>query len=260
GTPGWSFNNPGSRTNGTGGTGNMAIADSDNAGNVDMNTELRTPVLNLAPLTAVTLTFKTDFRYYSAGGNEVADVDVSVNGAGGPWTNVWRKSGADYRGPHTEAINLTSLAAGQSNVMIRFHYYNAHYDWWWQVDDVQLGYCAPPAYGHPSLSPEITSADGIPGKMVTYQLEMQNASAWAMAYTLSTTSTWPTILSTSSLTLTANATATLNVSVTIPLTATIGQSDIATITMQGNNGSAQSELTTTVHWPYAVYLPLIRRD
>ena len=27
--------------------------------------------------------------------------------------------------------------------MLRFHYYNAVYEWWWEVDDVQLGQCQP---------------------------------------------------------------------------------------------------------------------
>jgi hypothetical protein len=135
----WRFNDIAGRGNLTGGTGNFAIADSDYAGHIAMNTELRTPPINMSSLSSVILKFKTDFRYYSGSGNEVADVDVSVNGAAGPWTNVWRKTGGDYRGPHTESINISAIAAGQNNVMIRFHYYNANYDWWWQVDDVVIG-------------------------------------------------------------------------------------------------------------------------
>ena len=49
GTLGWSFNNRSDAVNLTGGTGNFAIADSDDAGQgVSMNTELRTPVMNLS--------------------------------------------------------------------------------------------------------------------------------------------------------------------------------------------------------------------
>jgi len=40
---GWAFNNPGTRSNNTGGAGNFAIVDSDQIGNVSVNTELRTP-------------------------------------------------------------------------------------------------------------------------------------------------------------------------------------------------------------------------
>ena len=256
----WRFDNPGGKQNLTGGAGNFAIADSDYFGpGKVMSTELRTPAMNLSTLTTVTLNFKTDFNYFDGGSPEVADVDVSVNGASGPWTNVWRKTAA-YRGPRTETIDLSALAAGHGNVLVRFFYRNAIYDGWWEIDDVQLGYCAPPTYSHPGLSPESNSANGIPGSTVVYQLEMQNYSTSAVAYSLNADSVWPVALSTSSLTMTAHATATLNVSVTIPLTATTGQSDFATITMQGSNGSAHSELITTVRWPYVIYLPVIRLD
>ena len=39
GTQGWAFNNPGARSNNTGGAGNFAIVDSDQIGNVSVNTE-----------------------------------------------------------------------------------------------------------------------------------------------------------------------------------------------------------------------------
>jgi hypothetical protein len=151
----WRFDNPGGRTNFTGGTGSFAIADSDNAGSFLMDTELRTVVMDMTNIAGVILQFKTDFYYYAGGGTEVADVDVSVNGASGPWTNVWTKSGADYRGPQTESIDITSEAAGQGTVMIRFRYYNANYDWWWQVDDVLLEGCFDAdgdGYGNPGHS------------------------------------------------------------------------------------------------------------
>jgi hypothetical protein len=112
-----------------------------------MDTELRTPVLNLSSASTARLLFKTDFRYYSSSPAEVADVDVSVNGAAGPWTNVWKRTG-DYRGPRTEVVDLTALAAGRSNVMLRFHYYNANFDYWWEIDDVVVeSNCSPQAGG-----------------------------------------------------------------------------------------------------------------
>ncbi len=139
---GWRFNNPGGRQNLTGGTGSFAIADSDDAGpGVNMNTELRSPQMNLSTVTTPALTFRTDFNYFDGGSSEVADVDVSVDD-GSTWSNVWRKT-ASYRGPQTVSINLPQ-AAGQSQVRVRFHYYNAVWDAWWQVDDVSLGECRLP--------------------------------------------------------------------------------------------------------------------
>jgi hypothetical protein len=139
----WRFDDPHypPRTNLTGGSGDFAIADSDYYGSgTSMDAELRTPSMDINSFgsDSVFLEFKTDFLYYSGGGSEVADVDVSVNGSSGPWINVWRKTGADYRGPTTEVIDISSIAVGQNNVMVRFHYYNANYDWWWQIDDVHI--------------------------------------------------------------------------------------------------------------------------
>ncbi len=130
----WRFDDPENRSNMTGGTGKFAIADSDFYGTgISMDTELLSSVIDMSNFSTVTLEFKSDFHAYS--GNEIADVDVSVNGTGGPWTNVWKKT-SDYRGPKTEAVDITAIAAGQSSVIARFHYYNANYDWFWEIDDV----------------------------------------------------------------------------------------------------------------------------
>ncbi len=251
---GWRFNNPGGRTNLTGGADGMAIGDSDYFGpGQNLNSELRTPSMNLSALTTVTLRFKTDFNYFAGGSAEVADVDVSVDG-GSSWTNAWRKT-ASYRGP--VEVDLSALAAGQADVQIRFHYYNAIYDGWWQVDDVQVGYCAPPDFSRPGLSPSAASLSDLPGSTVAYDLQMANLSNDTNVYTVTAQADWPTVLSTDLITMTPHATATLLVSVTIPLTATGGQSDVATIDMTGSNGTATTLLTTMARWPYAIYLPLV---
>lgn len=132
----WRFDDPGGRGNLTGGTGAFAIVDSDAYGYSGVqNTELRSPALDLTGFPTATLEFKTDYYHLTA---DVADVDVSVNGAAGPWTNVWRRT-VSTRGPRTEHVDLTAVAAGHANVMLRFHYYQASYAWWWQVDDVLVG-------------------------------------------------------------------------------------------------------------------------
>jgi hypothetical protein len=134
----WRFDDPGARGNKTGGTGAFAIADSDYIGRALMDTELRTPVLDFSNLETVMLEFKMDFRWYSGGSNEVAEVGVSTHGAAGPWVTVGRVLGMNLRGPRTITTNITSIAAGQANVMIRFWYYRAYYDYWFQVDDVAI--------------------------------------------------------------------------------------------------------------------------
>jgi N-acetylneuraminic acid mutarotase len=58
--------------------------------------------------------------------------------AGQTFTNVWRKEGADYLGPAHEIVDISSIAAGESSVQIRFRYYNADFEFWWQLDNVTL--------------------------------------------------------------------------------------------------------------------------
>jgi len=133
----WRFDDPASRTNLTGGTGRFAIADSDFYRLRNMDTELRTPVLDLSSFAAVILEYNSDFNRFAPLPEEVCDTDVSVDG-GTIWTNVLTRTGASFRGPRLESINITALAAGQSNVRIRFHYYNAFDEFWWEVDNVKV--------------------------------------------------------------------------------------------------------------------------
>jgi len=137
GTPGWTFNNPGSRSNGTGGTGKFAIADSDVALWDPMDATLSTPTLNLSGANVVRLSFKAEFLVEK---NSTADADVSVDN-GTTWTNVWRQTGASFRGATT--LNVPQ-AVGQSSVIFRFHYYNARYSWWFALDDVRVEAVVPP--------------------------------------------------------------------------------------------------------------------
>jgi hypothetical protein len=250
GTKGWSFNNLGGRSNLTGGTGNFAIADSDNAGSgVSMDTELRSPVLDLSTQAQVTLTFKTDFRIYSGGQAEVADVDVSTSGGVGPWTNVWRKT-ADYRGPKTEAVSLTAIAGGQANVMLRFHYYNAVYEYWWEVDDVQLGQCNPPTIGSaPIVWPAMAAQSGYLGTVVTYNLNISNTDSVSQTFdVLIDHNAWPTAASTPIGSVAAQSAQPFTVTVAIPGNAAAHSTDAATITLRAQSNpvlSATAILTTT---------------
>ncbi|SNB44915.1 S8 family serine peptidase [Geobacter sp. DSM 9736] len=130
---GWRFDDPARRGNQTGGSGGFAVVDSDYAGRVTMDTVLKSPIYDLTSFTKAYLSFRTYFRYYS---DEICDVDLSTDG-GATWNNVWRKSGADH-GPSAEKLDISALAAGRQYVAVRFRYYNARYDWYWQIDDFAL--------------------------------------------------------------------------------------------------------------------------
>ncbi len=257
GSIGWTFNDPGGRGNLTGGTGNFAIADSDQAGSgVSMDTELRTPVFDLSTLSQVTLTFKTDFYHYSS---EIADVDLSVNGAAGPWTNVWRKSGVDYRGPHTETLDLSSLAAHQANVMLRFHYYNAVFEYWWEVDDVEVGQCQMSiALPLPILTPTAAAQTANPGSSVTYTLLLSNTGTVSHTFDVVLGAhVWPV---TAPLTLgpvNAPSAVPLTLTVTIPAEALANSSEVLTLTVRAQDNPAlhaDATLTTTANLVHGVLL------
>jgi hypothetical protein len=136
----WVFDDPGARSNLTGGAGDFAIVDSDNYGWIgQQETELRTPAMDFSALETVLLEFDTDYNTYTDNDrDDIADVDVSTDG-GTIWTNVWQKTGSEYRGPAHEVVDISVLSGGQPYVVVRFHYYDAQWEWWWQVDNVQVG-------------------------------------------------------------------------------------------------------------------------
>ena len=124
----------------TGGSGDYADADSDDCGSTGyMDTELHSPVMDFSGLLAPRLTFKSDMRWYSSGNDEAWIVDLSIDG-GGSWSNLLTRSGQSYRGPETIQIDMPQ-AEGEDNVVIRFYYANAAYEFWWQLDDVQITAC-----------------------------------------------------------------------------------------------------------------------
>ncbi|MEW2384676.1 S8 family serine peptidase [Micromonospora sp. NPDC047707] len=130
----WKFTDDGNRGNLTGGTGNFAIIDSDDYGTGGrQDTSLVSPVVDLTAVTAPVIRFNQDFNHL---GPDRADVDLSIDG-GTTWTNVLRQA-ADVRGPRVTDIPIPQ-AAGQAEVRVRFHYYDASFEWWWQVDNVLIG-------------------------------------------------------------------------------------------------------------------------
>ncbi len=93
----------------------------------------------MSSVTDPTVRFNLD--YYGIYTDSIADVDISTNG-GNTWINVFEICcGSDRRGPASQQIDITSIAAGRPSVMARFHYIG-FFAWWWQVDNVLLGSAA----------------------------------------------------------------------------------------------------------------------
>ncbi len=127
----WTTDNPGGRTVGL--TAPFAICDSDEHGTGNsMDEELISGVIDASGLANVWLQFAHDFNWYVGGADEQADVEVRSSATGGVWTTVASYSGASSSG--TQAIDITAMAA--ADLQVRFHYYDAVFEWWWAVDDV----------------------------------------------------------------------------------------------------------------------------
>ncbi|TCM40949.1 subtilisin family serine protease [Kribbella sp. VKM Ac-2568] len=128
----WKFEDVANRGNLTGGSGGFAIVDSDRYGaGQQQDTSLVSPVVDLTAVTAPVVKFNQELNWL---GGEKADVDLSIDG-GATWANLTSQV-ADLRGVKEIAI---PQAAGQSAVQVRFHYYDASYEWWWEVDNVLIG-------------------------------------------------------------------------------------------------------------------------
>src|SRR5690625_7520029 len=70
-------------------------------------------------------------------------VDVSREG-GVTWETVWGIDGDSDRGPKTISASLDDYV-GEPDVMVRWRY-KGSWDWYWQVDDVEViayGTCEP---------------------------------------------------------------------------------------------------------------------
>ena len=136
----WRFDDPCGRGNNTGGENGFAIIDSD-CDDSDVGTEdaeLRSPSFDFSGESSVLVSFDTEFHWFEFSLDEKGDVDVSIDG-GASWENVFRFQGQDFEGPLHESIDISEIAGGQSDVMIRFHYYDADFEFWWQVDNVVIG-------------------------------------------------------------------------------------------------------------------------
>ncbi len=128
----WTTANPGGRTLLV---PPFAIADSDRLGTGQtMDEELITPAVSTTGFTNVSLELEHVFRYYTSGQAEKGDIDVRSTATGGNWVNVRRFDSGDVSG-HL-SVDLTPYSA--ANLQVRFHYYNAVYEWYWAIDDVAI--------------------------------------------------------------------------------------------------------------------------
>ncbi len=115
----------------------FALADSDEHGlGLTMDEELISPVMDVSGYDQVLLQFQHDFRWYPLGTDEKGDIDVRSSSTGGEWVTVQSYFGQVFDGP--VELDISAWAMGQTDLQVRFHYYDARFEWWWGVDDVFL--------------------------------------------------------------------------------------------------------------------------
>ncbi len=112
-------------------TGEAAMVDSDAAGqNVNTDSSLYTPILQVADLPSTTLEF--DALYRELG--DAFDLDILVGD--GRWTNILAFAGTNKPEHHT--IDLSSYLDGAQSFQLRWHYYKATWTWYALVDNVKF--------------------------------------------------------------------------------------------------------------------------
>jgi hypothetical protein len=132
----WVFNNPGARTiNTTTGANGFAIFDSDfnGAASGPENSDLITLPLDCSTLTNVILEFE---HYFQAGFGGLGELFVSGD-SGTNWTSLQSWSALTTPNAETVTYDITTIAAGQSQVLIRWNWIG-DYSWYWAVDDVRV--------------------------------------------------------------------------------------------------------------------------
>lgn len=133
----WRFDNPGARTfSGANFDSNFAILDSDNYGSSGtQDAYLVTPTFSTTGNAVVKLRFSESFRSYSGSSS---DIEISTNG-GANWTNIRTlTSSLGYPDPAVQTeIDISTLAANQATVQVRFHYAGS-WGYWWAIDNIQI--------------------------------------------------------------------------------------------------------------------------
>lgn len=161
----WNTNVVHGESNYTGGSGMAAAVSSDKSEGTEYNTELRTPLLDPASLSSLTLIYKANYQDYSS--YDAFDLDISNNG-GTNWTNIshWTTDhGTLQDAGEIVNVDLTPYVSGP--FMLRWRYYTTAidpWDWYAEIDDVQIGAvnCDPIASGGLVIGYVFDGTTGLP--------------------------------------------------------------------------------------------------
>ncbi len=116
------------------------ISDSDLAPDADLDERLITRQISCADYIKVRLNFSKNYGIYEDPEHlQVAEVDIQVfdNGVWGEWVTLlhWDRSSGDSATP--EQVDISSFA-DKKTIRLRWHFYDAKWDYWFAIDDVRV--------------------------------------------------------------------------------------------------------------------------
>lgn len=160
---GWDLASCGMSLNLTGGTGDAFCANSDLVGPGAFDLFLISPVLNLSGAGSASLTYRANYQNHL--GNDTLDLDISTNGGLG-WINVlrWKET---HQGTFPElgvAVTVDLTPYLSPNFRFRWRYYDLAtdaYDWFFQLDDIQVTTGATPEIPEPGTAALLTGGLGL---------------------------------------------------------------------------------------------------
>jgi hypothetical protein len=146
------------------------IIDSDlhgTSGNPE-DVTLTSPVIDLTGELTATLKFEQYFREWQV---DITTVQVSGDN-GSTWTDYLINEGVGQAGtanPDIVSINITTVAANQPQVLIRF-WWQGDWDYGWQIDDIEIVSTAnyDVAIGGPTFNDNVMGIFGFPVKYPEY--------------------------------------------------------------------------------------------
>ncbi|MDP2161369.1 MAG: GEVED domain-containing protein [Flavobacterium sp.] len=120
------------------------VSNSDSQGSgTNTLTYLRSPVFSLVGYTNAVLSF---YHFYRGWNNGAVRVQISTNGAAGPFTDLVsygpNNTQGSYNNFKNEVINFTAAHLGQGNLMLQFSY-EVSWGYYWAIDNVLITGNAP---------------------------------------------------------------------------------------------------------------------
>ncbi len=149
--PAGGTSNTGDDIDGTG----YGLVDSDEAGSVDLDEYMVSPKIDAGSITGQ-LIIEFDQFYRMFGSTQTGDLDVWD---GTQWVNVLSQQSTvgSFANPDHQFIDVTAYA--NADFQVRFHFYDANFDWWWAVDNFSVREVN--CFASTGLSPYAIGSDSI---------------------------------------------------------------------------------------------------